>query len=207
MKVAEKEKVETKRPAPWYTKSGQEPLRRYFAGTFETKSGAPWYTKQGLNELLWEEGYPKKEEGMAPIYTKTGQEQFWGKQDEKEDPKERGPIKPPLFTKTGWAEMKQKYGTEVEFKAPLYTKTGIKEFVKWGENIQFESVSDAPIYTKSFYKDIGFKVDREQVKQKITVMEKNEDGEEVEVTKEVMVDAPPLPLWFTRSGLGIDYEK
>lgn len=111
-----------------------------------------------------------------------------------------------MFTKTGWANMKKKYGTEVKPGPPVYTKTGLKEFVNWGENIKFNSVSEAPIYTKSFWNEAGFKIDREKVKEKITVMETNEEGEEVEVTKEVLVDPPPLPLWFTKGGLGINEE-
>ena len=81
-----------------------------------------------------------------------------------EEKKERtGPIDPPLFTKTGWANMKEKYGTEIELAGPIYTKSGLTDFVGWGTkwNLKDTNVTDAPIYTKGFWEGIAFEIEPE----------------------------------------------
>lgn len=108
--------------------------------------------------------------------------------------------------------MKEKYGTEVEIAGPLYTKTGIDDWVGWKDKWDFPASpasNGAPIFTKSYWDEMGFKIDFPMVKKKITSMEPNEDGEMVEVTKEIEVeDRPKVPwfLWFTNEGRGWDEE-
>lgn len=144
-------------PTPWFMKpvvKGVEPAFKAYEGILDTKSGYPWYTWQGLNELSWEDGQrPPREDWEAPIFTKKGIENFVGYDPEEAKKKRDGPIEPPLFTKTGWANMKAKYGTEIELKGPLWSKTGMTDFVGWGEKWSLEdsNFTDAPIYTKGFY--------------------------------------------------------
>jgi hypothetical protein len=104
----------------------------YFGGALDTKSGAPWWTAKGINELTWVDGKrPEREEWEAPFFTQKGFDQFWGIERNKKRSDE--PIEPPLFTKTGWANMKKKYGTEVKLAGPLYTKTGMQDWIGWGD--------------------------------------------------------------------------
>ena len=62
--------------------------------------------------------------------------------------------------------MKAKYGTEVEFKGPF-------DFSGWGTGWDLRD---------SFYGgNIGFEIEPYKEEQTITVMETNEEGEQVEV--------------------------
>lgn len=109
-------------------------------------------------------------------------------------------IEPPLFTKTGWANMKTKYGKEVKLAGPLYTKTGLKDWVGWGDkwSLADSNFTDAPMYTKGFWEGIAFEIEPEKVEKIITVMETNEEGEQVEVQKKVMEDVKYPPI-YTKS--------
>lgn len=126
---APKVKKEKGIEVPWFmvpvTKQGWSGATSYFDGVLDTKSGEPFYTWKGIEELSWEDGKrPEREEWEAPFFTKKGFNTFIG-YDPNEKKEKTEPVEPPLFTKTGWANMKKKYGTEVEYAGPLYTKSGL----------------------------------------------------------------------------------
>lgn len=66
------------------------------------------------------------------------------------------------------------------------------DFIGWGPDKKWHwrdsNITGAPPVTKDFYKGIAFEIEPEKEEKTITVMETNEAGEEVEVTKKVMVD-------------------
>lgn len=102
---------------------------------------------------------------MAPWYTTKGWRQFTGtpKPEPKVIPKEqleRGyfiPTEFPWWTKTGHKQMMEKYGNPPkQTEKPLNTWEGIKEWIDWGDSFRFNSISEAPPYTRTFYEDIGF---------------------------------------------------
>lgn len=78
--------------------------------------------------------------------------------------------------------MKQKYGTDPKFDGPF-------DFIGWGTRWD---LSD------SFYGgNIGFEIEPYKEEQTITVMETNEEGQEVEVKKKVMVEVK-YPSWLNK---------
>lgn len=95
--------------------------------------------------------------------------------------------------------MKAKYGTEIELAGPIYTPKGMFDFIGWGTkwNLKDTNVTEAPIYSKKFWDGIAFEIEPEKEEQTITVMETNEEGEEVEVKKKVTVDVKQ-PRMFSK---------